>query len=141
LYKIEKTNYGYFLTFSGEMDLEEMTQWFRDSKEVLENASRSFGVFVDMRQLQLLDPDAQEEMQSGQRYYKKMGMKRSVVILDNSILTIQFKRLALQSDIYNTERYIDASSMTNWEEIGKDWLIYGTDPDKNSKRKVVTVKS
>jgi len=141
LYKIEKTNYGYFLTFSGEMDLEEMTQWFRDSKEVLENASRSFGVFVDMRQLQLLDPDAQEEMQSGQRYYKKMGMKRSVVILDNSILTIQFKRIALQSDIYNTERYIDASSMTNWEEIGKDWLIYGTDPDKNSKRKVVTVKS
>ena len=141
MYKIEKTNYGYFLTFSGEMDLEEMTQWFRDSKEVLENASRSFGVFVDMRQLQLLDPDAQEEMQSGQRYYKKMGMKRSVVILDNSILTIQFKRIALQSDIYNTERYIDASSMTNWEEIGKDWLIYGTDPDKNSKRKVVTVKS
>jgi len=141
LYKIAKTDYGYFLTFAGEMDLAEMTQWSNDSKEVLENASRSFGVFVDMRQLQLLDTEAQKEMQAGQKYYKQVGMKRSIVILDNPVLTIQFKRIALQSGIYDTERYIDASSISNWEEIGIDWLIHGTDPDKNPKRKAATVKA
>lgn len=141
MYKIEKTDFGYYLTFSGEMNLAEMTQWFNDSKDVLETASRSFGVFVDMRELHLLEADAQKEMQSGQRYYKKVGMKRSIVILNNPILTIQFKRIALQSGIYDTERYIDASSISNWEEIGMDWVKQGIDPEKNPKRKAVEVKT
>ncbi|MFZ5980073.1 MAG: hypothetical protein ACOYVF_05525 [Candidatus Zixiibacteriota bacterium] len=141
MYKIEKTDFGYFLTFAGDMDFEEMHQWFNESKEVLETASRSFGVFVDMRELQLLDPEAQKEMQTGQKYYKTMGMKRSVVILDNPVLTIQFKRIALQSGIYDTERYIDASAVSNWEEIGMDWVLHGIDPDKNQKRKAVAVKT
>ncbi|MBN1213011.1 MAG: hypothetical protein JXA92_10570 [candidate division Zixibacteria bacterium] len=141
MYKIEKKDFGYKLTFGGNMDLEEMTQWFNDSKEVLQTASRSFGVFVDMRELQLLEPDAQKEMQTGQRYYKRMGMKRSVVILDNPILTVQFKRIALQSGIYDTERYIDASSVPNWEEIGIDWINKGIDPDRNHKNKATTTKT
>ena len=141
MYKIEKRDFGYKLTFGGKMDLEEMTRWFDESKEILKNASRSFGVFVDMRELQLLEPDAQKEMQTGQRYYKRMGMKRSIVILDNPILTIQFKRIALQSGIYDTERYIDASTATNWEELGMDWINKGIDPDKNHKNKAASVKS
>ncbi|MDD3730987.1 MAG: hypothetical protein PHU88_01255 [candidate division Zixibacteria bacterium] len=141
MYKIEKSDFGYKLTFGGKMDLEEMSTWFNESKEILKTASRGFGVFVDMRELQLLEPDAQKEMQAGQRYYRHMGMKRSIVILDNPILTVQFKRIALQSGIYDNERYIDASTVSNWEEIGMDWIMKGIDPDKNPKNKAMTVKT
>ena len=141
MYIIEKRDFGYKLTFGGYMDLDEMTQWFEESKKVLQNSSRSFGVFVDMRQLQLPETDVQKQMQSGQRYYKQTGMKRSIVILDNPTLTVQFKRIALQSGIYDTERYIDSSSVSNWEEIGMDWINKGIDPEKNQKNKKVASKT
>ena len=133
MYKIEKVEYGFFLTFGGRMDIEEMTAWLEDSQLELAEAEEPFYVFVDMRTLELLEPEVQKVMNQGQQLYKIKGMKRSVVILNNHTLTIQFKRIALQSGIYDTERYIDASSNSNWKELGLKWLLKGVDPEKTQK--------
>jgi hypothetical protein len=53
-------------------------------------------------------------------------MDRSVVILANSVTTMQFRRIAQETGIYQWERYIDASKVTNWEEIAIDSKVRQT---------------
>ena len=132
MFAIEKREYGFLLTFDGFIDAKEMQQWFDQSEDVLADAPSSFGVLVDMRTLIPLHADAQEVMQNGQRLYREAGMKRSAVILNHPVTTIQFQRLAQLSGIYEWERYIDASRRPNWEEVGLAWLEDGVDPDQPS---------
>lgn len=129
MYKIEKKDFGFKLTFGGFIEKEEMEQWVQESKKALLGKMGEFSVFVDMRTLKPLPADAQEVMVNGQKLYRQAGMVRSVVILDNTITTMQFKRLAKESGIYEWERYIDASTTPKWELVGLGWLVKGTDPD------------
>ena len=130
MFKIEKADYGVKLTFGGFMKKDEMVQWVAESQKVLSSLPSKFGVFVDMRDLKPLPPDAELEMQKGQKAFKQKGMERSVVILNNPITTMQFKRIATETGIYQWERYIDASTSGDWEEKGKKWLVGAIDPDK-----------
>ncbi len=130
MYKIEAKNFGYKLTFGGYIEAEEMKAWVSESEKVLAKAPKEFGVFVDMRTLKPLPSDSQNHMQEGQKLFKKKGMVRSVVIVDSAITKIQFKRIAQETGIYEWERYIDASSMSDWEHIGLGWITRGIDPDK-----------
>jgi hypothetical protein len=130
MYKIEKNNYGYKLTFSGKILAGEMGKWVEDSKRTLVSAAGKFGVFVDMRDLSPLTEESQALMKTGQKLYKDKGMQRSVVILNSPVITLQFKRLAQETGIYAWERYIDASSSSDWESKAINWLNDAVDPDK-----------
>lgn len=130
MYKIDKTKYGYRLTFGGFITKDEMEKWLEESKKILKTTSRKFGVFVDMRTLKPLVSEAQDAMKEGQKLYKQKGMERSVVILENAITTLQFKRIAQETGIYDWERYIDAFVTSDWERVGLDWLTKAIDPDK-----------
>jgi hypothetical protein len=129
MHKIQKESWGYHLTFGDSMSAEEMQLWVDESKSVLRTAPRSFGVFVDMRNLRPLSVAARAVMLEGQKLYKRKGMRRSVVILASALITMQFRRLAKESGIYEWERYIDASAVPNWEEAGIAWLRHQLDPD------------
>jgi hypothetical protein len=130
MHKIEKTEFGFRLTFDGFIKADEMKTWAADSKKALESVPSRFGVFVDMRNLKPLPPDAQAPMEEGQKLYKQKGMERSVVILNSASLTMQFKRIAKETGIYGWERYVDASKTADWEKVGLDWVKKGVDPDK-----------
>jgi hypothetical protein len=129
MYKIEKKPWGYYLTFSDSMSALEMHRWVEESRSALNTAVQGFGVFVDMRSLRPLPQDARTIMQEGQRLYKRKGMSRSVVILASAMLTLQFQRIAKESGIYAWERYIDSSSVPNWQEKGLAWVRDQIDPD------------
>jgi len=130
MYKIQKKNYGYHLTFGGFMREEEMEEWYKESVKALKDSPDEFGVFVDMRTLKPLPAESQPKAEEGQKLYQDSGMVRSVVILDDTVTTIQFKRIARKSGIYKWERYIDASSVDDWETIGIKWIKDGIDPDQ-----------
>ncbi len=131
MYKIEEKSYGVKLTFGDFINKDEMSMWLQESEKVMPRLPDKFGVFVDMRTLKPLPQDAQEEMEKGQKLYKQTGMVRSVVILNNSITTMQFKRIAKKTGIYEWERYIDASATSNWEEVGINWIVKAEDPDNS----------
>lgn len=130
MYKIERKDFGYKLTFGDIITVEEMTTWVEESKQELANAPSEFGVFVDMRTLKPLAADTVKVMESGQAFYKEKGMTRSVVILNSAVVTMQFIRIAKDSGIYQWERYIDASSVSDWEKVGLAWIVDEKDPDK-----------
>jgi len=129
VYKIEKTIYGVKLIFGGFIKKDEMSQWVYESDRLVASLPAKFGVFVDMRDLKPLSKDTEMEMQRGQKLYKQNGMERSVVVLNDLITTMQFKRIAKETGIYQWERYLDASSVKSWEEVGVKWLVNGIDPD------------
>lgn len=131
VYKIEKMGFGFKLEFSGFIKADEMTKWCDESKAALSTQSGKFGVLIDMRELKPLLPDAQEEMKKGQQLFKTKGMERSAVILDSPVVTMQFKRIGKETGIYDWERYIDASSNSNWEKTAIDWLKMETTLIKN----------
>jgi hypothetical protein len=130
MYKIEKADFGVRLTFDGFMKQDEMAKWVVESIQFLKSSPSKFGVLIDMRGLKPLSHETELEMQKGQKLFKEKGMERSVVILANSVTTMQFKRIAQETGIYQWERYIDASKVSNWEEVGKKWLVNAEDPDK-----------
>lgn len=130
MYKIEKKNYGYKITFEGLLQEEEVKEWVEKSKKVLDSAPPSFGVLVDMRLMDPLPPELQKYIEEGQRLYKEKGMSRSVVVLRSAVTKMQFQCIAKKTGIYDWERYIDASSIVNWEKIALNWIINSIDPDK-----------
>ncbi|MBW7886962.1 MAG: hypothetical protein H3C35_01200 [Bacteroidetes bacterium] len=130
MYKIDKTDYGFKLAFRDFIEPKEMQKWVEDSKKILLSAPNTFHIFVDMRSLKPLSPESQQFMQEGQKLYKQRGMTRSVVILANPVIKMQFKRIAQETGIYQWERYVDESSTPNWESVGVDWLKNSKDPDK-----------
>ena len=130
MYKIEKKEYGYKLTFGGLINAEEMKKWVDESRNALTVTPSKFGVFVDMRTLKPIEKESQVIMEEGQKLYKTKGMERSVVILESVLVTMQFKRIAKETGIYNWERYISSQDKPDWEKIGLAWIKDGVDPDK-----------
>jgi hypothetical protein len=130
MHKIEKKTWGLELTFADVVAKQEMQTWLEESKVVLKTLQPGFGVFVDMRTLKPIAADTQAVMQEGQKLFKAQGMARSVVILAGSIVTLQFKRIAKETGIYEWERYVDSSVVPTWQEKGIAWVRDKIDPDK-----------
>ena len=131
MYKIERRTSGYIITFSGSINSAEMQKWRNESQRILSlEKSPSFGVIIIMTDLVPLEYNAQSIMIAGQDLYKQKGMQRSAVILANPIISMQFKRLAKESGIYATERYLDIKTYPNPIELAVKWVKEGIDPDK-----------
>lgn len=130
MYKIEKTNYGLKMTFTGFVDAAEMSRWDREVREVSRSMEKDFCVLLDLRGMAPLAPDGWEVLQKSHRRAMKAGMARSALVLDDPITTMQMKRLARQTSISQRERYIDSRSTPNWERVVMDWLIRGIDPNQ-----------
>lgn len=130
MYIIEKKSSGYLLTFEGNISVSEMSQWYGESQMLLETEKRgAFGMIIDMRKLNPLSAEAQKIMVNGQQLYRKAGLNRSAVIVTEVLTKIQFEKLAKQSGIYNTERYISSLVTPDFQNKAIDWVCYGINPD------------
>jgi hypothetical protein len=130
MYKIEKRPSGYILTFSGVINATEMQNWYNDTQDVLSTETlTSFGVIIDMHDLMPISQETQGIMVAGQGLFKQKGMKRSAVILASAAISMQFKKIAQQSGIFVSERYIDASCIANPIDVAIKWVKDAIDPD------------
>jgi hypothetical protein len=128
VYKIDKTDLGFYLTFAGDMTKAEIERWYAESEHALTGQQSPFGVIIDMRTLAPLPVEAQDIMVRGQSMYRSRGMERSCVILDDAITTIQFMRLARKSGIAKYERYINASAHRDWLAKARNWVRHAIAP-------------
>ncbi|MBN2342436.1 MAG: hypothetical protein JXX29_20135 [Deltaproteobacteria bacterium] len=128
MYQIEREKVGrmdvYRLEFGGFIKMDEMQHWVDDSQKQLTTSPGTFAVWVDMRNLKPLPQDAQEKMMEGQKMYKDKGMVRSAVVVPNSLVKLQFERIAKESGIHEWERYFSAEE-PEWESSMKSWIEKG----------------
>lgn len=131
MYKIDRNEAGYILTFSGDIDKEEMIQWYKDTIKYLSFEVKSiFVIIINMENLNLLTSETRTIMINGQKLYKDKGMVRSAVILNKSEIVMQFKSLAMVSGIYRNERYIDSTQVDDAMKVAQDWVYNEIDPYK-----------
>lgn len=128
MYSIEKKKFGIHLVFSGTISSGEMREWFAESGEFLRTTKGTFGVLVDMRELEVIPPDAINKMIEGQKLYRISGMVRSAVLLRNFSIKNQFAGIARESGIFPGERYIMETGRDRYDEA-VNWLVNEIEPD------------
>lgn len=128
MYAIERTDYGLHLVFSGHIERAELAAWTAELAEALCGTEEEFCVLVDMRYLEPLPDEALEPMIAGQKAALEMGMKRSIVIVDNALTALQFIKIAHDTGIHLQERYINVQLERDWRRPAMDWLIRGKEP-------------
>ncbi len=132
MYSIEKEKYGIHLVFSGRINSREMREWFAESGEFLRTIKGTFGVLVDMRELEVIPPDAINQMIEAQKLYRISGMVRSAVLLRNFSIKSQFISIARESGIFPGERYIMETDRDRYDEA-VNWLVNEIEPDGDNK--------
>ncbi len=104
--------------------------WRKKIKEAVTQLNDEFHVLVDLRKCVLLPPECKPIIEDVESFCKANGMQRSVLILATDIAVMQTKIVAKKTGIYEWERYINASTNPDWEEIAMNWLIKEIDPYK-----------
>lgn len=125
----EKENYGLRFTFADPLTLEETEQWRDAVRALVPELSEGFGVFVDMRQMELIPPVCKPIIEEIQIFCKRNGLGRSVLILAEELTALQLKVIASRTGVREWERYIIASKTADWERIGVDWLVNAVEPE------------
>ncbi len=128
MYSLKKSKLGendlVEINFSGAVSPDEMKKWHTESKTFLNGVKAPFYVKVNMTELGLLNEEAQKALKDGQKDYLNKGMKRSVVIVAKTMISLQMKRLAQETGIYNTERYISVEE-ADYQKKADKWLTDG----------------
>ncbi len=129
MWKISKQSFGFVLTFSGQLNVQDLQAWLSEVRQVLQDPlPAQWGVVVDMRELPALSAECQDLIQSGQRAFKQRGMQRSAVALSDALTTLQFRRLARTTGIDQWERYINVQQVASWQTAAKRWVVDGQEP-------------
>jgi len=124
VYKIEKKPYGIKLTFDGFVPPEEMAEYKKEFRLVLDLVPDQFGILSDLRNMKPLPPESQKIL-SANPEWTAGRITRSATILNSSLVKLQSKRLATEWKQGDTKRYIDASKHSNWEELAIAWIEKG----------------
>ena len=130
MYTINATPYGVRVAFHGDVTADEARRWADDSRDVLASMGGRFHVFLDMRELRPTSDEAYAEIAAGQALYERSGMDRSVVVVSDTDVARRFTELAQASGDDEWERYLDATTMRDWEQRGVAWLERGVDPGR-----------
>lgn len=110
MYRIERTPYGLKLIFDGSISSEEASLWLDEATEVLSRLTPPFRVLVDMTGVTDLASGGKKVFVRGQHHFRKAGMERSAVVLQDAVIRARLQHMARQSGIGHTERYFDARS-------------------------------
>lgn len=129
MFKVEKTKYGFKMTIEGFMQADEVQAISKEIMHAVAGRTDGFAGVIDFRNANVMPRESQEMVKQLMVNSKKAGLKRSAVVLANPITTLQLKRLAAESAIKSTERYIDASKVTNWETVAEAWAANGVEPE------------
>lgn len=128
MYSIEKKSYGVKITFSGFIQKEEMIKYKEEMKSLLPSLPAKFGIIMNMQDMKPLPADSQEVLNASPELIATR-LTRSVTVVKSALITMQSKRLAKESQVSDTKRYLDALKTPEWESLAESWIIDGIDPE------------
>lgn len=136
MYEVKETEYGLYLRIIGEVSLDESKAILSEVRVIFERRETGICAFADLQKMELLSLETQAVCVEIQKMLIELGVKRVVTMLGNATVAHQFKRLSLQSGLFDFDRYIDVSINPDWEEIGLRWMNDGIDPDADRREMI-----
>jgi len=127
--RVTITDYGADIVFGGPLTGEEAAELLAELDRKLPPPGGDFGLLVDSRRSRAYSAAEQAIFKRGILLCVERGMKRSVVVHDSHIASLQAKRLGIETGTLAWTRYIDARSHPDWRRIAEDWLLHGVDPE------------
>jgi hypothetical protein len=126
---LEETSYGYKIVFEGFAQRADVARLAEQLGKQLAGRTQPFGCLVDLRQSRAIPADAQTDLMKAIAFSTEYGMERCAVAVSSAIAKIQALRVAKETGIYDTTRFIDGSSDPRWEKTALAWIVDGKDPD------------
>jgi len=126
---VTETGYGYKIVFEGFAQREDVARLAQQLGKQLAGRNQPFGCLVDLRQSRAIPADAQADLMQAIGYTTEYGMERCAVAVASAIAKIQAMRVAKETGIYETTRFVDASADPDWEKTALAWIDKGSDPD------------
>jgi hypothetical protein len=128
MYKIEKTYYGFYITFSGIMNDAEAAQFKAEVEGILPSLRKSWSSVIDLQNWIPAEPKIQKLLSQVERLSKNHGLQRRAIILRSPVINAQVTRLSFKSKTNEIERRINASKVENWKEQAIAWAVHGAEP-------------
>lgn len=129
MYQIHETPYGIHVVFDGFLQKPEMESWRDEVLQTMNEHRGEFGALADLRAAKAFPADAQQVLFEAILKLRDRGMNRQAVIVASPITKIQATRMAKHLGMYEVVRFLDASAVENWEELGVNWVAKGIDPE------------
>jgi hypothetical protein len=128
MYRIEKTDYGFYITFSGRMSEAEAVQFKEEVENMLPSLAQSWSSIIDLRTWIPAEPKVLMFLEQVERFSRDHGLKRRAIIAHSPVIKSQASQLSFVSETNDLERFIDASKVENWEELAVGWAAHGVEP-------------
>ena len=128
MYKIEKTNYGYHITFSGLMSEAEAVQFKTEVEGILPSLKQPWSSVIDLQTWVPAGPEILMLLHQVEQLSKNHGLQRRAIIVRSPVVKAQAAQLSFISETDAFERRIDASKVDNWEEQAIAWAVHGVEP-------------
>jgi hypothetical protein len=126
--KIDKTDYGFRITTTGQLTLPEAEEFKFKLLETLSSHQSSFSLIVDIRGLIPLEPRVVEVIKEIMRTCAQMSIIRAAIIVSSPVIKAQQQQMSFDTLTANIDRTIDASKFHDWEERALAWVKHGVEP-------------
>ncbi len=129
MYKFEQTDFGMKLTLRGALNLAEMTRIREKLEFSVAHSEGPFSVLVDVSELIPPEREYTALLRDCQELGLNSGMQRMAIIHKSPVVKGQARQIAHLSGAAGIAKYIDASKVDNAEQIARDWLVDGIEPE------------
>jgi len=131
MYEIKQTSFGFRLTLSGTITVDEVRLLTIEIEEILKQLKSPFGIIIDAREMLPVHTEDKSLFHNIEPMTKSAGLQRRAIIFQSPIIKNQATQLSHLSGTDTIERYINASDIENWEQVALDWVVDGIEPTTN----------
>lgn len=134
MHRIDTTNYGFRITSSGQLDIEEAEEFKCELLQTLSNYGKPFGLLIDIRELIPVSAEVLDAMRNMQKACREMSLERVAIVVASPVLKGQATQVSFDAKTAQQDRIIDASKVPDWEEQAIAWLVHGVEPTQSAIR-------
>lgn len=126
--KVEKTEFGLFVTLSGTVTVEELQCALGECQRLWPVELGERTTIVDLRSLIIPEQDALEFITSTFYPLRREGLTKIAVIYDSPVIKARTRQMSFETRTADIVRFIDASKVPDWYQQCLDWFRGGSSP-------------
>jgi hypothetical protein len=138
MYHLETTDYGYRITSTGEVDLDEVLRMKEELLATFAAHDGPFSIVVDARRRIPLDGRTVQAIEELHKAARRSGVRRAAIIVDSPVVKAQELQIGHSSHTDGIDRIIDAGRTPDWEKQAIAWAAHGIEPHDSSDNPVDT---
>lgn len=129
MYDNTQTEYGYEMTFTGFIEIDEMQTWATTVRDALDgHESDEWHCLVDMRDLEAMSPESKELMTEVKTDCHREGLDRVATVVSDTTTRLQFQQMSRGTGSV-AERYVAADQREAPLDVARAWVRDGVRPE------------